>query len=90
MDLDMYKRIANEVKDLDICMLVNNAGILFNGYFKNVDIKELREMSIVNTYPYVLLTKVLIDQICERANKTSKKTAILSVSSGASAFGTPY
>ena len=38
-DIALYKRIAEEVKDLDIAVLVNNAGVLFNGYYKDITIQ---------------------------------------------------
>ena len=38
-DMKLYERIADEVKDLDICILVNNAGILYNGYHRDLDVK---------------------------------------------------
>lgn len=61
--LHMYEGIYEQVKDLDIAILVNNAGVLFNGYYRDVPMSQIMEQSIVNTYPYVLLTKVLLQKL---------------------------
>ena len=58
--LELYERIYEEVKDLDISILVNNAGVLHNGYFRDLTVKQVTEQVIVNTYPYILLTKALL------------------------------
>ena len=39
--------------------MVNNAGVNTRGYFKDITNEEVREMAIVNTYPYTILTKAL-------------------------------
>ena len=59
----VYERVAEEIKDLDICILVNNAGVLSTGYMKNMPIEDIRDMTVVNTYPFVLLTKVLLERL---------------------------
>jgi len=41
-------------------MLINNAGVIHNGYFKDQTAEQVREQVIVNTYPYVLLTRALM------------------------------
>ena len=78
------------MKDLDICILINNAGILYNGYFRDVILKEIMEMTVVNTYPYILLTKVLISKITSRTLKGGKRSCIINVSSVASTSASPY
>jgi NAD(P)-dependent dehydrogenase (short-subunit alcohol dehydrogenase family) len=40
----------------DIRILVNNAGVNTRGYFKDITNEEVREMAIVNTYPYTITT----------------------------------
>lgn len=62
-ELKLYDRILKEVEDLDISILVNNAGLNYRGRFNEVPTTQLAEMSIVNTYPYVLLTKILFKKL---------------------------
>ena len=77
------------MEDLDICILINNAGILYNGYFRDIDINHIKEMTVVNTYPYVFLTKVLLDQLMARA-KNKTRSAIINLSSLASTTASPF
>jgi short-subunit dehydrogenase len=60
------------VKDLDICIIVNNAGVINYGYFRDYSLSLLREGVLVNTYPYVLLTKVLLDKMLLRSTQFKK------------------
>eukprot|EP00347_Sterkiella_histriomuscorum_P005739 403355455 len=50
--IQMYEDIYQQIKDLDIAILVNNAGILYNGYVNDIETWEFLEMATVNTYPY--------------------------------------
>jgi uncharacterized protein len=43
--------------------LVNNAGVNTRGYFKDITNEEVREMALVNTYPYTLLTKAILPKM---------------------------
>jgi short-subunit dehydrogenase len=54
--LEIYDRILDEVKYLDIAIVVNNAGLNTRGYFKDEKLEDLYDMTIVNTYPYCFLT----------------------------------
>ena len=60
MDMGMYQKIKNECADIQVSMLINNAGVIHNGYFKDQTAEQVREQVIVNTYPYVLLTRALM------------------------------
>ena len=60
-------------------ILVNNAGILYTGYFNDVIADQVREGTIVNTFPYVLLTRALLPNL-----KQKSKSLIVNLASSAS------
>jgi short-subunit dehydrogenase len=62
----MYQRIAEKVNRLDLAIVINNAGVLYNGYYKEIPAENNREVAIINTYPYVLLTKALLPKLKSR------------------------
>jgi short-subunit dehydrogenase len=43
MEMEMYERIRKECEDIEICMLINNAGVLYNGFFKDQTPQQIRE-----------------------------------------------
>ena len=59
-DIKMYESIAEQVKDLDLAIVINNAGVMYNGFFREVSLDRHQETAIVNIYPYVLLTRALL------------------------------
>ncbi len=78
--MEMYERIRKECAEIEVSMLINNAGVLYNGYFKDQTAEQVREQVIVNTYPYVLLTRALLPQMVS----SHKKACIVNLSSSAS------
>lgn len=46
-------------------MVVNNAGVNTRGLFKDISAEEIREMVLVNTYPYSLMTRALLNSSLE-------------------------
>ena len=58
---------------------MNNAGVNTRGYFRDITAEEVREMVIVNTYPYTLLTSALLKS--KFIKPESNKTLVLSVCS---------
>jgi len=81
LDLNIYKKIQELCADIDITILINNAGVGFSGYFKETTHHQIRELALVNTYPYVLLTKALLGNLIKNKNS---KTCIINLSSSAS------
>lgn len=55
-----------EIKDLDIAIVVNNAGLNTRGYFKDIPLNDLYEMTVVNVYPYTFLTHKLLPILGKR------------------------
>lgn len=41
--MDMYERIRKECTDIEVSMLINNAGVIHNGYFKDQTAEQVRE-----------------------------------------------
>lgn len=86
----MYQRIAEEVRNLDIAIVVNNAGINYRNLIKDTSIDNILEMVIVNTYPYTLLTHKLINNLKNRNKKSALITICSSITVGPSAYDAIY
>ena len=54
-------KIVSKVDKQDI--LFNNAGVNTRGNFRDITNEDVREMALVNTYPYTLLTKALLPKL---------------------------
>jgi 17beta-estradiol 17-dehydrogenase / very-long-chain 3-oxoacyl-CoA reductase len=81
-DLPFYQSIVDEVKDLDISMLVNNVGAMTLGYFKNTTAEEQITGIDVNVMPFTMLTKLFLTKFLARKQKSPQlMSAIVSVSS---------
>ncbi len=83
----MYEKIHNQVKDLDIAILINNAGVNVRNYIKDTPVQEIMEMVVVNTYPYSFLTHKLLPLLKQRAGK---KSALITISSSITVSPTAY
>lgn len=81
-----FDPIYEEIKDIDISILVNNAGFDIMLPFHTTDEKELRDLLTVNIFPYVLLTRKLINNLRSR----KPRSAVINVSSAAAIAPLPY
>jgi len=72
------ENIYEQVKDLDISMLVNNAGIDVFDHYDKIDPKYLKNMININCTAIYLLNRQFVKQL----NSRSTKSAIINVSSG--------
>ena len=55
---EVYERIYNEsLADIDVSILINNAGYAHAGAFDEVDDSDIHKMITCNTYPVALLTQ---------------------------------
>jgi 17beta-estradiol 17-dehydrogenase / very-long-chain 3-oxoacyl-CoA reductase len=77
-DPDVYNSIFDQVKHLDISILINNAGLLWHGTFLDSSVKENNDLMIVNTLPVVHLTHKILPLLIKRKDKRS---AVISMSS---------
>jgi len=71
-------------------ILINNAGVNTRGNFREMKDEEVREMAIVNTYGYTLLTRGLMESFRERGGKGLILTICSSISSGPAAREAVY
>ena len=60
------ERLIEAVEDLEVAMLVNNAGFGYAGRFDKLERKRLREMITLNCTAPVVLTHALLPGMCER------------------------
>jgi short-subunit dehydrogenase len=90
-NLDFYRdRITREVIDKsggELRVIVNNAGVNTRGLFKDISADEVREMALVNTYPYAFLTHSLLPLL---KLKPHRKTLVLSICSVISFLPSSY
>jgi short-subunit dehydrogenase len=84
-NMGLYHKLANDLTDFDISVLVNNVGVASVGYFKDITHESIRDMAIVNTYPYVLLTCALLPTLMK-----APKSLIVNLASSASFQPGPY
>lgn len=57
-----YESIAKKLEGLDVSILVNNVGVSnMPEFFQNIKPEDVHQEVIINTYPIVLLTKVLVN-----------------------------
>ena len=82
---DFYDRIIDELKLLDISILVNNVGMTPEcpGKMDEQSYEELRNVAIINTLPLTLLTHKFLERLVLRKNqkKSIKGGAIINISS---------
>lgn len=64
---DGPRRVADAVADLDVSLLVNNAGFGLAGRFEGQDPARLREMVLLNCVAPTLLARLLLPQLRRRA-----------------------
>ena len=73
-----FENIMEQLKGLDISVLVNNVGTDYSSPFKDFPEEKLREILMLNVFPQAILTRKLINQLSNR----SKRSAIINLSSG--------
>jgi len=77
---EIEQKVYQQVKDLDISILVNNVGIGGIMRFEKLSYKSIYDLIHINIHSYVYVTYVLIQKLKERA--ATRKAAIINVSSG--------
>jgi len=76
-----FEDIMAQLDDLDISILVNNVGIYKKGYH-DTETYALKDITIVNCLPQVMMTRYIIPKFLERQNKS----AIINLASIAATF----
>lgn len=84
--LESYDQIEAELKDLEVGVLVNNVGIMYDRlqYFLTVESERLKQIINLNIMSTVLMTRLLLPNMVQR-----EKGAIINVSSGSCVQPTP-
>lgn len=77
-----FTKILDQIKDLDVSMLVNNVGMSDRNYLTNFTEDFLKEIITVNCIPQVVLSKHMI----ERFRNREKRSCILNYSSFTASF----
>lgn len=72
-----FNKIVQEIKDLDVSVLVNNVGIGYTRYLTELSESELKETVAVNCLPQIVLSKYLMEKFLSRG----KRSCIITVSS---------
>ena len=75
-----YQNIYNQVKDLDISIVITNAAILRCGYLTEKDAEIWSDQIDANSYHYVMMQKLFIHKLLERT-KQGKRCALMGTSS---------
>eukprot|EP01017_Pseudomicrothorax_dubius_P041853 TRINITY_DN6756_c0_g1_i7.p1 TRINITY_DN6756_c0_g1~~TRINITY_DN6756_c0_g1_i7.p1 ORF type:complete len:245 (+),score=21.98 TRINITY_DN6756_c0_g1_i7:65-799(+) len=81
-----FERIDDQIKDLDISLLINNAGVGIENFFEKETQAGLRSLLNINVYPVALLTHLIVPRMLKR----SKRSGIINVSSRLGTFPTGY
>jgi 17beta-estradiol 17-dehydrogenase / very-long-chain 3-oxoacyl-CoA reductase len=74
---DYQSGIIDKLADLDISILINNAGYMIPGDFDRISMEEHKNMIDVGIMPATMITKLLTDKMLAR----KKRTATMFVSS---------
>jgi len=81
-----FDKLSEEFKDKDISILVNNVGLADAFKFTNFPEEALRDLLVVNTYPQVMMSSLVLPSMLKR----EKKSAIIDLSSVASVHPIPH
>ncbi|CDW80016.1 short chain dehydrogenase reductase family protein [Stylonychia lemnae] len=76
-NVQFYQNIYDQVKDLDISILVNNAGVMLNGRVDLINPKALTDTIDVNVVQVCMMTSQFLPKLLQR----QPRSAIINVSS---------
>ncbi|CDW81761.1 short chain dehydrogenase reductase family protein [Stylonychia lemnae] len=86
-----YEHIVRLLDDIDVSILINNVGMSNKpDDQENHQLKDVHAEVVVNCYPIVILTKLLVDRLKLRYKKTGKRSLILNVASQITFIPNPY
>jgi 17beta-estradiol 17-dehydrogenase / very-long-chain 3-oxoacyl-CoA reductase len=81
-----FENIDKELQDLEISILIINAGKLVLGTHHKLSYQDIKETVMVNCMPLVMMTQ----SIAKKMTLRSKKSAVISISSFAGFYVRPY
>ena len=80
------EKVLEQVKDLDVSILINNAGTGYIGLYSNMPTKTASDIVLTNALAHALITRVFLPKLALRYNKS----AIINTCSFAAASPRPY
>jgi len=66
-----FEKVVKDLEGIDISILVNNVGVAGGGPFAEEPEIEIRNITIINTLPQVILTRKLIPQLLARKPRSA-------------------
>eukprot|EP00357_Protocruzia_adherens_P036035 CAMPEP_0114994072 /NCGR_PEP_ID=MMETSP0216-20121206/12907_1 /TAXON_ID=223996 /ORGANISM="Protocruzia adherens, Strain Boccale" /LENGTH=190 /DNA_ID=CAMNT_0002357835 /DNA_START=212 /DNA_END=784 /DNA_ORIENTATION=+ len=81
----MYQKIEEKVKDLDIAILVNSAGILKVGHHHETEEEVIKNLINTNCVSHAIITRMVIPKMLKR----QKRAGIIALSSFAGQHYSP-
>jgi len=75
-DQGFSQRLVEQVKDLDVSILINNAGIAVTDVYTDIPLSKIKDIVLVNALAPALITRAFLPQLAQR-----KKSALITVSS---------
>jgi len=83
---DFAEKIYAEVNDLDLSILINNAGLFIRKPYTHASIEEIRNLIIMNTLGQALVTRALLPRLAAR----TQRSAIINLSSCSGILPMPH
>ena len=80
------ENIYDQVKDLDVSILINNAGIYLADYYRNLKITQIKNLVVINSLSHALIIRAFLPHFRKRA----KRSAIINTTSLAASFPKPF
>ncbi len=80
------EEIYEQVRDLDVSILINNAGVWEADYYDRLPVQNIRNLILTNVLAHAMITRVFLPKLAGRTGKA----AIIDVASLASAMPKPY
>ncbi len=74
---DFADQIYAQIQDLDISILINNAGLFLNKPYLDATADEIRDLVTMNTLAQALITRALLPRLAAR----TQRSAIINISS---------
>lgn len=78
---DYQVAIGDQLKDLDVAVLILNAGVLFPGDLTDLSDQEVQDAIRCLNVQYFYVAKVMLDQLFNRFEKTGRKSGLMFVNS---------
>jgi 17beta-estradiol 17-dehydrogenase / very-long-chain 3-oxoacyl-CoA reductase len=85
-EFSYYEGVCDEVKDLDVSMLINNAALLHMAPYEDMYLQQVKDMMEANVFGVAVLTKIFLMRFLQRKNRSG----IVNISSVGGIQPSPY